>query len=84
MQRDPRISLAVDEESGLYSFVKVDGTVTFSSDPEESLKCATEIAARYMGEENADAYGKRNSGPDEVIVKINPTKILALADIAGW
>ena len=84
MQRDPRISLSVDEESGLYSFVKVDGTVTFSSDPDVSLKRATQIAARYMGEENADAYGKRNSGPDEVVVTINPTKILALSDIAGW
>ena len=84
MQRDPRISLSVDEESGLYSFVKVDGTVTFSSDPDVSLKRATQIAARYMGEENADAYGKRNSGSDEVVVTINPTKILALSDIAGW
>lgn len=84
MERDPRVCLSIDEESGLYSFVKIDGTVSFSSDPDESLKRATEIAARYMGEKNAEEYGKRNSGPDEVVVTINPTKILALSDVAGW
>ena len=84
MLRDPRVSLAVDEETGLYSFAKIDGTVTFLTDAENSLKWSTDIARRHMGQENADAYGERNSGPDEVVVILKPTKILALADIAGW
>ena len=84
MERDPRVCLSVDEEKDLYSFAKIDGTVTFSSDPENSLKWATDIARRYMGEENAETYGKRNSGPEEVVVTITPTKIYAFADVAGW
>jgi hypothetical protein len=37
-----------------------------------------------MGKDKAEAYGKRNSGEDEVIVRIQPTKILAEKDIAAW
>lgn len=84
MERDPRVCISVDEEKDLYSFAKIDGTATFSNDSEMRLNWATRIAARYMGEENADAYGKRNSGPDEVVVIIKPTKIYAYADVAGW
>lgn len=84
MERDPRVCLSVDEETGLYSFAKIDGTVTFLTGTENSLKWSTDIARRYMGDENAEAYGKRNSGPEEVVVIVKPTRILALADIASW
>lgn len=30
-----------------------------------------------MGKENAEAYGKRNTNEDEVLVRVKPTKILA-------
>jgi len=84
MERDPRVGISVDEEKDLYSFVKIDGTVSFSTDENDRLSWATKIAARYMGKENAEAYGKRNSGPDEVVVTIKPHRVLALADVAGW
>jgi integrase len=47
---------------------------------EESRK----IAERYMGKKNGKAYGRRNSGEGAVLVKINPTKIIAEKDIASW
>lgn len=31
----------------------------------------------------AEAYGKRNSGEDEIVIRIKPTKILAEKDIAA-
>ena len=37
-----------------------------------------------MGKDEAEAYGKRNSGEEEVLVKIRPTKIIAEKDIASW
>ena len=84
MQRDSRVCISVDEEKDLYSFVKIDGTASFSNDPEDRLHWATKIAERYMGEDQAEAYGKRNSGPDETVVTVKPAKILAYADVAGW
>ena len=84
MERDPRVCISVDEEKDLYSFVKIDGTATFNTDPDEQLVWATKIAARYMGEAGAEAYGKRNSGPEETLVIVKPEKILAYADVAAW
>ena len=51
---------------------------------EEVLKWAKRIAKRYMGKDEAEVYGKRNSGEGEVLVKIRPTKIIAEKDIASW
>ena len=84
MARDPRVAIAIDDQKPPYSYVVVEGTVRFSADPQEVLQWATRIGGRYMGEDQAEAYGKRNSSEGEIIVRITPTKILAYKDIAGW
>jgi hypothetical protein len=33
----------------------------------------TKIAERYVGKENADEYGRRNSGEGSVLVRITPS-----------
>ena len=68
--RDGRIALTVDEEVAPYAFVLVEGTVTITEDPAESLKWATRIAARYMGQDQAEAFGQRNSAPGELLVRV--------------
>jgi len=50
----------------------------------ELFKWATKIARRYMGKENAEVYGRRNSIDGAVLVRIKPTKILAEKNIAAW
>jgi hypothetical protein len=84
MQRDPRVSLCVDEDSPPYSFVIVEGTVTLSEDLDQSLIWATRIGGRYMGKDQAEAFGKRNSVEGELLVRLTPTKIIAQKDVAGW
>ncbi len=84
MKRDPRVSLTVDDQTPPYSYVMIEGTVSFSEDPGELLRWATRIGGRYMGADKAEAYGKRNSSPGEVIVRIIPSKISAYKDVAGW
>jgi len=84
MARDPRVCISVDEEKDLYSFVKIDGRAKFSNDPDELLLWSTRIAARYMGDENAELYGKRNSGPGETLVIVELERISGYSDVAGW
>ena len=50
----------------------------------ELLKWATKIAQRYMGKDNAEAFGRRNSTQGEVLVRIKPTRIIAEKYIADW
>jgi hypothetical protein len=51
----------------------------------ELLNWAIKIAGRYMGKNNAEAYGKRNSTEGAVLVRIKPKKIIIAAkDTAEW
>ena len=84
MRRDPRVSICVDEEIAPYAFVVVEGRATISETEEERVFWARRIAARYMGEDLADAYGKRNSVEGELVVRVKPTKFIAKGDVAGW
>jgi PPOX class probable F420-dependent enzyme len=83
IRRDPRVAICVDREEPHYDYIFVEGTATISEDLDEMLIWATRIAARYMGSDNADAYGKRNAVPGELLVRVKPTKIIALKDIAA-
>lgn len=84
MVRDGRIALTVDEEVAPYAFVLVEGTVEITTDnPAESLKWATRIGARYMGQDQAEAFGQRNSVPGELLVRIKVDKIVAQKELAA-
>ena len=80
--RDPRVSLCWDDERPPFSFVTVAGTVTTSTDPDELLRWATRIGGRYMGAARADAYGRRNGVPPEMVVRVTPTKVVAKVNVA--
>jgi PPOX class probable F420-dependent enzyme len=82
VRRDGRVAMVVDEEAPPYSFVLVEGTVSISEDPAELLRWATVIGGRYMGADRADEYGKRNAVPGELLVRIHPTRIVAMADVS--
>jgi PPOX class probable F420-dependent enzyme len=83
MRRDPRVSICVDEEFPPYAFVVIEGTVTITEVPEERIYWARRLAARYMGEDLADAYGRRNSVKGELVIRVQPAKIIAKKDVSG-
>lgn len=82
LARDPRVSLAFDDETPPFSFVLVDGTVELSEEPASLLHWATEIARRYMGDDQAEAYGRRNGVPGELLVFVTPTRVRGTLGIA--
>ena len=83
IQRDSRVSICVDDQTPPFSFVSICGNAKLIPyKQKEVLKWATKIAERYMGKKNAKAYGERNSGEDEVLLRIRPTKIIAEKDVA--
>ena len=83
LARDPRVSLCVDLEEPPYAFVQVQGEAELSEDPAELVRTATAIAARYMGADRAEEFGKRNAVPGELVVRLRPAKVLATFDITG-
>jgi PPOX class probable F420-dependent enzyme len=83
LARDPRAALCVDLEEPPYAFVQVQGEAELSEDPGELLRTATAIAARYVGDDRAEEYGKRNAVPGELVVRLRPAKVIAHFNISG-
>ncbi len=84
IRHNPQVSVCVDDESPPYAFVIVEGTAKFSDNQKDLLKWNTIIARRYMGEELAEVYGKRNTVEGSMLVEVTPTKMISEKDVAGW
>jgi len=83
IRRDPRVSLCWDDERPPFSFLTIAGTAALSQDPADLAAWATRIAGRYMGAGRAEEYGRRNSVPPEMVVRVTPAAIVAKVDVAG-
>jgi PPOX class probable F420-dependent enzyme len=82
IRRDPRVALCMDDEKPPFAFVTIEGTAKVSEDPGPLLEWATRIGGRYMGADRAEAYGRRNAVPGELLVRVTPTHVVARAGIA--
>jgi len=82
LRRDGRAVLAVDESTPPFDFVTLDGRVELSDDLDDVLRWATVLGGRYMGEDHAAGFGKRNAVPGELLVRLRPDKVIALAGVA--
>jgi PPOX class probable F420-dependent enzyme len=83
LARDPRATLCADLPEPPYGFVQVQGEAELSEDPGELIRTATLIAARYMGQDRAAEFGKRNGVPGELVVRLRPTRVRAEFNVSG-
>jgi PPOX class probable F420-dependent enzyme len=75
-------SLCVDDERPPFAFVTVSGSVTISTDLDDMVVWSTRIAARYVGDELAEQYGRRNAVAGELLVRLRADHVLALSNVA--
>ena len=83
LARDPRATMVVNLQHPPYGFVQVQGDAELSEDPAELLRTAIAIAARYMGADQAEEYGRRNGVPGEFVVRLRPTKVIAALNVTA-
>lgn len=81
LARDGRVALCVDDDRPPYSYVVLQGRAEISEDLDEMLPWATRIGARYMGEEQGDAFGRRNAVPGELLVRVGIEKVITVNGI---
>jgi PPOX class probable F420-dependent enzyme len=84
IRRTGRVALCVDDERPPFAYVAVRGSATWQDNPDDMLDWTTRIAARYMGAEQADAYGRRNAVPGELLVRVAPERVIAEFEVASW
>jgi len=82
LRRDPRAAMCVDDERPPFSFVIVNGAVELIDDLAQVRHWAGVIGGRYMGADQAEAYGERNGVPGELVVRLHPTRIVSELDLA--
>lgn len=82
LRREPRMSLCVDDENPPFSYVLLFGVAEILEDPGALLKWTTATGRRYMGEDQAEDFGKRNAVEGELLVKLTPSKVVAHRNIA--
>ncbi|OBJ48051.1 PPOX class F420-dependent oxidoreductase [Mycobacterium sp. 1423905.2] len=82
LQRDPRLVMCVDDPHPPYSFVQVQGVAQVIDDQRDVLDIATRTGGRYMGADRAEEFGRRNAVPEEIVVRLRPTKVIAAFDIS--
>ncbi|MEV6614784.1 PPOX class F420-dependent oxidoreductase [Streptomyces sp. NPDC051051] len=82
LARDGRVALCVDDDRPPFDFVVLQGRARISEDLDQVRLWATRIAARYMGEDRAEAFGARNGVPGELLVRVGIEKVLAQRAVA--
>lgn len=81
--RDGRVSLCVDDETPPFSFVHIRGTAVADEKAPDVLEWATRIGARYMGQDRAEEFGRRNAVPGELLVRLTPERVISELDLAA-
>lgn len=84
IKRTGHVALTIDDDNPPFAFVVIEGTTTISEDRDELIKWATKIGGRYMGADRADEFGKRNGVEGELLVRVTPTKVVALKGISDY
>ncbi|MFJ8992158.1 PPOX class F420-dependent oxidoreductase [Streptomyces sp. NPDC102279] len=82
LARDGRVALCVDDDRPPFAFVVLEGTAVLSEDIDDLRHWAARIGGRYMGEDRAEEFGKRNGVPGELLVRLRIEKVLAFAAVA--
>ncbi|MGW3985204.1 PPOX class F420-dependent oxidoreductase [Streptomyces mirabilis] len=81
LARDGRVALCVDDNRPPFGFVVLEGRATLSEDLDELRHWTARIGARYMGEERAEEFGKRDTATDELLVRVRIEKVVAYSAI---
>ncbi|MFD5696902.1 PPOX class F420-dependent oxidoreductase [Streptomyces lasiicapitis] len=77
LARDGRVALCVDDDRPPFAFVVLQGRAELIEDLEQVRHWAARIGGRYMGEDRAEEFGKRNGVPGELLVRVRIGKVLA-------
>jgi PPOX class probable F420-dependent enzyme len=78
LERDPRISLVVDDPTPPFAYVSVEGTAEGSTRHDDARRIATEaIGRRYAGDDGAEEFARYADQQLKLLIRVRPTRIVA-------
>ncbi|MGI9602119.1 MAG: PPOX class F420-dependent oxidoreductase [Acidimicrobiales bacterium] len=82
MRRDPRVSICVDEMEFPFAFARLDGEAHMVENDPDLVHWATETCRRYVGDDRAVEFGRRNASPAESLVRVTITRLVGATGIS--
>jgi PPOX class probable F420-dependent enzyme len=82
LRRSGYAAMSVDDDAPPFSFVTLEGPVTISDDLADVRHWAGVIGGRYMGADRAEEYGERNGVAGELVVRLEPVKVVSAFAVA--
>lgn len=82
LARNRYAAICIDDPAPPFSFATLEGPVAIVTDLAEVRTWATIIAGRYMGADQAEAYGARNGVPGEWLCRLTPARMTGERGIA--
>lgn len=76
LDRDPRVSIVVQDPDSPYEYAEIRGAATFATDGAREL--IDELSVKYTGKPYADFNPASKDDADRVIVRVTPTKVIGL------
>jgi PPOX class probable F420-dependent enzyme len=76
IERDPRVTLCIDDETPPYHTVLVRGGAAVAKPLGEAWRLA--LAVRYLGDDNGRRYVEQNPGEGGVLLRVTPEYV------TGW
>jgi hypothetical protein len=81
--QNPNVAICVDDERFPFAFVSIRGRARLERlTPSELLPWTTRISRRYVGDDRAEEYGRRNAVEGGVLVRVTLDHVLAVNDVA--
>ena len=78
LERDPRVSLVVDDPTPPFRYVSIEGTADGSLRHDAARQSATAaIGRRYAGEDGVEDFARYADERLKLLVRVRPTRIVA-------
>jgi PPOX class probable F420-dependent enzyme len=83
LQRDPRVSVVVDDPTQPFRYVSIEGTAESTLRQDAARRSATTaIGRRYAGEEGIEGFAQYADAQLKLLVRVRPTRIVARDRVA--
>jgi PPOX class probable F420-dependent enzyme len=79
--RDPRVGVAVDDETPPFAFVSITGRAVLVERPDDFLAWTTRIAGRYVRADRAAEMGRRFVEIDDLLVRVRIDSFIGRAEV---
>ena len=84
LEANPHVAICVDDESFPFAFVSIRGRARLERlTASQLVPWTTRLSRRYVGDDRADEYGRRNAVEGAVLIRVSIDHVASMRDVAA-